>query len=253
VTQLATTGLTVSLGGHEILRDVSCSFETGEFVALIGPNGAGKSTLLKSLAGLQDYSGQITLDRQSLGLIERRERARTIGYLGQSGQAHWPISVEALVSLGRLPFGDENDQNGAAAIETALADCDLLPLRHRAVTALSGGERARVLLARVLAGQPKILLADEPVAGLDPTHQLDVMTTLHDKAAGGAAVIVVLHDLSLAVRFAERIILLHNGVVAANGTPDDVITPENLADCYGIEAKQGLVDGIPYVLPASRI
>jgi len=256
VSLLALRAASVSLGGAQVLSAVDFEFAGGEMVGLIGANGAGKTTLLRVLAGLlRPGSGELHLDGRPAAAIERRRRARLIGYLPQGGESHWAVSVETLVMTGRLPhLGPWRGPGPAdrAAVRRALEICDVAGLAGRPVTALSGGERARVLLARALAGEPRILLADEPVADLDPAHQLDVMETLRALAGEGAGVVVVMHDLSLAARFCDRLVMLLDGRVAAAGAAREVLSAEVLGRCLGIRVRQGAVDGIPYVVPIER-
>lgn len=256
MTLLGAKSLSLSLGGVPILAGLDLSVAAGEVVGLIGPNGAGKTTLLRALAGLlRPDRGEIRLEDGELQGLERRRLARTLAYLPQGGTSHWAVTVEALVMLGRLPhFGPwrKASDEDRAAVARALTACDVAQFRKRVVARLSGGERARVLLARALACEPRVLLADEPVAGLDPGHQLDVMATLRRLAASGAAVVVVLHDLTLAARFCDRLLLLHGKRVAAEGDPSEVLSPDNLARCYGIRAHLGSAEGQAIVVPLGR-
>jgi len=259
---LASEALAKSLGGRTVLRDVSLSLAGGSVVGLLGPNGAGKSTLLRLLVGLlEPDGGRVTLDGQPLSTIPDRERARRIAYLPQDGVVHWDLTVEAVVALGRIPHrgaptifaSDPVAPADRAAIDAAMRLTDVTAFARRPLATLSGGERARVLLARALAGEPRILLADEPVAGLDPAHALDAMARLRGVAANGTLVVVVLHDLAMAGRFCDRIVLLHEGRVDADGAPAEVLTPEALARVYGVTAVRGVNDGMPYVLPWAKV
>ncbi len=247
--------ISVSLGSRPVLEQASLTVKAGQVVGLIGPNGAGKTTLLRALCGLQSMQhGSITVNDRPLTDIPPRQRAQTVAYLPQGAESHWQVSVSHLVALGRLPH-----QAGALstldrqAITRAMDACDVTHLADRSVAEVSGGERARVMLARALAVEPTLLLADEPVAGLDPAHQLEVMQRLHALADGGAGVIVVLHDLTLAARYCHHLVLLNRGQVVASGPPNDVLTPTILADIYGIRAHQGEVDGVPYLVPLERL
>ncbi len=250
---LAAADVSVTLGGREVLREVSMAARGGEMVGLLGPNGAGKSTLVRVMAGLlAPEAGRVTLDGDVLAERPRRALARTLAYLPQGAQVHWPVAVERLVALGRLPhLSAWQRARGAdrAAVDDALRATDIEDLRHRPATELSGGEAARVLLARVLAAEPAVLLADEPVAALDPRHQLALMELLHARAAGGTAVLVVLHDLGLAARFCDRLVLMHEGRVLRDGTPEHVLSPEALAEAYGVEARIERRDGMLSVTP----
>jgi iron complex transport system ATP-binding protein len=254
---LAAQAIGVTLGGRAILHGVDFSVTTGEIVGLLGPNGAGKSTLLRVLATvLKSHSGQVRLDGQALDGIPRAERARQIGYLPQGATCHWPMAVEQVVALGRLPHRQPwapMSRHDRDCVMRAMRTTDVEQFRGRSVGALSMGERARVLVARAVAGEPRILLADEPVAGLDPAHQLEVMAMLEQMAAGGAAVVVVLHDLTLAARHCSRLALLGGGRLVASGDADTVLCTENLRDCFGIRALSGESADGPFVIPVARV
>ena len=245
--------LRVTLRGREVLRGLDCTAQPGELTAVIGPNGAGKTTLLKALAGLiAPAAGTALLDGRSIDGWAPSELARSLAYLPQERLVHWALAVRAVVELGRLPYrslGAGESAADRAAIAAALAAMDVAHLAGRPVSELSGGERARVLVARALAQEPRALLADEPAAGLDPAHQLGLFRHLAALAAGGRTVIVALHDLSLAARFCHSIVLVHEGRAIAAGAPRDVLTPEHLAAAYGIRARYQSLDGVPVVLP----
>jgi iron complex transport system ATP-binding protein len=222
-----------------VLADVCARIEPGTVTVLLGPNGAGKSTLLEAMAGLlPPAAGSVQLAEQPLARMAPAERARAIGYLPQEGPVHWNLTVAELVALGRLPhrgsFGGLAEAD-AEAVSRALAAADLEALADRPVRSLSGGERARALLARVLAGAPRLLLADEPLASLDPRHQLEMLQLFRKVADTGAAVVLVLHDLSLAARVADRLLLLAAGRLLAEGTPREVLTPARLLAAYGVQ------------------
>ena len=237
---LQARGLGLSRGGNRCLHQVDFQLNKGELVGLIGPNGAGKSSLLQCLAGLgSPDQGELWLQQQPLTQLDAGERGRILGYLTQQGEIHWPIMVERLVTLGRIPHLGSWQQPGAAdqtLVERVMQQTDVLHLRQRRASELSGGEKARVLLARLLAGEPQILLADEPTAALDPAHQLDLMQLLRDFVAQGGAAVVVLHDLNLAARFCDRLVLMDGGVVVADGRAAEVLSAQRLAQVYGIEA-----------------
>jgi iron complex transport system ATP-binding protein len=246
---IAAKDLDLALSGRTIIRGLSLNVRSGDLMGVIGANGAGKSTLLRGLAGLIPPTvGSIRLDGVALGQLSAGTRARSIAYLPQDRTVHWPLAVERVVAIGLQPFGGTGP---GEAIETAMADADVTHLRHRIVTTLSGGELARVLLARALAQTPRVLLADEPTAGLDPAHQLALFERLTTLSRSGVAVVVALHDLSLAVRYCSRILLMRDGETLALGAPTDVVTPANLATAYGIDARIATVDGVPVVLPVA--
>jgi len=231
----------VDLGRRAALRDVTASFEPGHLTLVIGPNGAGKTTMLRAAAGLvKPVSGEVRLDRRAVSAIHGAERARAVAYLPQGGTVAWPMPVRDVVALGRLPHGEQPDRlsvSGRDAVEAALAAVGLKGFESRSATALSGGERARVLLARALATSAPILLADEPVAALDPRHQLIVLDVLRERARAGATVVAVMHDLALAARYADEIVVLTQGRVQASGRPDEVLTEARIAESFGIEAR----------------
>lgn len=247
-------GVTLDLGGTRILDGVDASFARGRVTALLGPNGAGKSTLLAVLAGLRTPgAGTATLDGAAVTTLPLRDRARRIGLLPQVAEVHWEVDVRSLVGLGRFAYRDERTATGRAAVDAALAATDTGHLAHRIVGTLSGGERGRVLLARVLAGQPDWLLADEPLASLDPAHALAMCARLRDVAAAGAGVIVVLHDLGLAARFADDAVILDAGRVIAAGKVADVLTPDTMRAAFGVIAHFGKVRGVRTITGLSAV
>lgn len=254
---LAAKAIGVTLGGRPILHRIDLSVAPGEIVGLLGPNGAGKSTLLRVLASvLKDHSGAVHLDGQPLGTIPRTELAKRVAYLPQGASCHWPMAVEQVVALGRLPHRRPwapMSSHDYDCVALAMRTTDVEQFRGRSVGALSMGERARVLLARAVAGEPRILLADEPVAGLDPAHQLEVMAMLEQMAADGAGVVVVLHDLTLAARHCSRLALLGGGRLVASGDANSVLSTENLRDCFGIRALSGESPDGPFVIPVARV
>lgn len=219
------------------LSGVSLDLREGEVTAICGPNGAGKSSLLAALAGLLDSeSGSVTLDGAPLGQMPAKARARAIGFLPQQGEVAWNLSVEALVALGRLPW-QAGAQADGAAIDAALAAMDLEGLRHRPAQQLSGGELARALLGRVLAGQPRWLLADEPLANLDLAHQLALLAQFRRLAGQGAGVVVVLHDLAQAMNHADRVVVLSGGEVAADGPPEQALDAAVIERVWKVGAR----------------
>ncbi|WP_086617359.1 ABC transporter ATP-binding protein [Erythrobacter tepidarius] len=231
---LAAENLTVTRGGQVVVDDFTVALAPGRITAIVGPNGAGKSSLLLALAGLlEPAGGAVTLDGAALAALTPRARAQAIGYLPQSPDIAWDVSVESLVALGRLPWRDR----GTAEVEAALAALDLETLRGRPVSQLSGGERARVLLARVLAGTPRWILADEPLAALDLAHQFGLIAHLTACAQGGQGVVVVLHNLALAMNHAHRVLVLDSGRLVADGLPAQALAPEVIAKVWGVRAR----------------
>ncbi|MGE0035959.1 MAG: ABC transporter ATP-binding protein [Xanthobacteraceae bacterium] len=236
---LTATGVSVRLARKVIVEDASLTLRSGEFTVLLGPNGAGKTTLIRALAGVLPADGRIEIDGRPLQALSLRERARRIAYLPQGHVTHWPMDVASVVALGRHPHADafaSPTADDRAAIDVALTATGLEPLAARSVTSLSGGERARVALARALATQASILLADEPTMSLDPRHQLVVMELLVRVAHGGTAVLAILHDLALAARFADRVLMMDRGRLVADGPVREILTPETIATVFGVEA-----------------
>ncbi len=234
--------LDVVLGGKAILRGVEFEARGGEVTGLIGPNGAGKSTLLRALLGLVPGSRDIEVLGDIINPKKDRNLAKKIAYLPQLNEVHWPMTARAIISLGRYPHGgffETLTTQDEAAIDRALKAVDGVHLADRNVLSLSAGERARILLARALAVEAPIFLADEPVASLDPEHQLRVMQVLKNLATQGRAVVIVLHDLTLAARFCDTLTLLDKGRVVASGNAEAVLTTKNLKKVYKITAKRG--------------
>lgn len=235
---LSGRGLVMLRRGRRAVDGVDITLQPGEFLGLLGPNAAGKTTLLRMLCGLlKPTEGQVLWDAKPLDRLHRRQRAQALAYLAQAPDCHWDLDVAQVVALGRLPhrgpFRGVAEQD-RQAVTRALADCELEALAERPIHTLSGGEQRRVFLARALAGEPQVLLADEPVTGLDPSHQLDVMLRLQAVARGGAAVVAVMHDLALSARFCDRLLLLGEGKVQGEGAPEQVLSDDLLARVYGV-------------------
>jgi len=246
VSALSASHVFVWIGQRGIVCDASLSLNAGELVALVGPNGAGKTTLIRALAGLVPAQGTITLADELSGSLSPRERARMVSYLPQGHIFHWPVSVESIVMLGRAPHGDafsSASPDDRAAVTQALAVTETQGFAERAVTTLSGGEKARVALARALATQAPVLLADEPTAALDPRHQLTVMAMLRRAADSGGAILAIMHDLTLAARFADRVVMMDRGVIVADAAPAEALSPDLLDAVFGIEATTVEVGG----------
>nr|VFJ78215.1 MAG: iron complex transport system ATP-binding protein [Candidatus Kentron sp. FW] len=251
--ELAGKALRVVLAGKTVLREVDITIRPGFLTGILGPNGAGKSTLARALLGyLPLAGGRVTLGEKEIKSYSSGERARRIGYLAQGHTIHWPLLVEKVVELGRLPYhrgGKSATGADRQAVEWALERAGVAHLRGRTMDTLSGGEKARVLLARVLAGEPGVLLADEPIADLDPAYQLRILGLLRELARQGMAVAIVLHDLMLATRFCDRLALLRDGALLVEGTPGEVLTDTHLASSFGIEARRADIAGEPVLVP----
>ncbi|NYF09130.1 iron complex transport system ATP-binding protein [Leifsonia sp. AK011] len=241
----------VELDGHTVLHDITIGVNEGEVLALVGPNGAGKSTLLGVLSGERRPSrGSVTLDGRELGGIRHADLARLRSVLTQDNQVSFPFRVVEVVSMGRSPWARTVEgRDDIQAVQEAMDAADVTHLAERRYTALSGGERARVSLARVLAQRAPIVFLDEPTAALDLRHQEDVMRQARALASNGCAVVVVLHDLSLAGAYADRIALVSGGRLEALGLPAEVLTAERVERVYGLPVTLHLVDGRPVVVP----
>ena len=245
----------VRLGDKTVLDGAGLNFAPGQVTTSVGPNGAGKSTLLTVLAGLRAPDrGRVTLDGVDITSLAPNLRAQRIGYLPQIPEVAWPIDVRTLVGLGRIPFTGARGLSAAdeMAVDRALAVGGIESMADRNVLTLSGGERGRVLLARALAGEPKWLLADEPLTGLDPGYQLEATALFRKMAQDGCGVVVKLHDLHMALRMSDRVVVLSEGRILADGTPGAALSPEILAQAYGVEARVWDGDAGPVIEILSR-
>ena len=254
---LAAQQLEVKLSGRTVLHDVSLSLSSGHLVALVGPNGAGKTTLLRALAGLVSSTGTVEVAGDRLSSLALRERAKRFGYLPQGHLVHWPLPAKDVVALGRYPHGATDparlSPRDEAAVLRAMQATNVVDFSERPVTELSGGERSRVALARVLAVEAPIVLADEPTASLDPRYQIDVMINLRGAADRGVLVVVVTHDLGLAARFADTVLVLSDGRLVAQGKPAEALSEQVMADVFRISAYRADYRNEAVILPWAGI
>jgi iron complex transport system ATP-binding protein len=254
---LSTDHLGVTLSGRAVLQDVSFSLPRRHFVALVGPNGAGKTTLLRALSGLVSSTGTVRVGGDILSSLSLVERAKRFGYLPQGHVVHWPLQVKDVVALGRYPHGATDparlSPGDEEAVMRAMQATDVVTLAARRVTELSGGERSRVALARVLAVGAPIVLADEPTASLDPRYQIDVMKNLRSVADSGVLVIAATHDLGLAARFADNVLVVSNGRLVAQGKPAQALSETIMADVFRISAYRADYHDEAVILPWAGI
>ena len=232
--------LSVSLDGRPVLRALTFGVAEGERVGLVGPNGAGKTTLLRAVAGLVPYAGRLALAGREVSGWRPRERARALALVRQQAELSVDFTAEEVVALGRAPHLGWTERLGAedrARVGEALGALDLGALADRPVTHLSGGEQQRVMLAQALAQDAPLLLLDEPTAHLDVRHQLDVLARARALADAGRTVVAAVHDLELAARFADRLLVLADGRLVADGPPEAVLTPDLLRRAFGVEAE----------------
>lgn len=249
--------LRVTLAGRAVLHDITATLQPGRVTAIVGPNGAGKSSLIRTAAALiAPRSGSAMLGDRAIAGLDPRERARLLGYLPQDAVVHWDVPAADIVALGRLPWrvpfaglsADDFD-----AVASAMHAAGTTGLADRPINQLSGGERARVLLARVLAGTPRWLLADEPLASLDPAHQIDMLDRLRAVAGQGSGVVIVLHDLAQAARIADDVLVLQDGRIVAHGAVEQALTPSIIANVFEIEARWLEADGRRVLVPLGRV
>ncbi|KQW19197.1 ABC transporter [Afipia sp. Root123D2] len=254
--RLSARNVSVIRGRRSIVDDATMALNTGELTILAGPNGAGKTTLARAMAGVLAFNGSVTFDGGDLTAMPPRARARALAYLPQGHQFHWPMSVRSIIALGREPHADPLSQQSAAdraAIQRAMEATATEDFATRTITTLSGGERARVAMARALATEAPVLIADEPTASLDERHQLIVMELLQQIAHQGAAVLAIIHDLTLAMRFADRVVLMNEGRIVANDTPPLALTPDRIAAVFGISVNRVETPDGPLLIPSRAL
>lgn len=245
MTDLTVKGLTYQVNGATLVEQASFKLVPGELICLLGPNGAGKTSLIRTSLGLEKPSfGQSMLDGESTLTLSPILRARRIAYLPQIRPLAWPNAVRDIVALGRFSHGAVLGRLKGAdrdAVDRALSACDLTHLADRSADTLSGGELARMHCARAFAAEAPLLVADEPIAALDPRHQFRILDLIADFVASGGGALVVLHDIQMAARYASRLIWMKGGRILADGPPSETLTEDRLKDVYGIEAR---VDGL---------
>ena len=252
-----TTDLVIKYPGQNrpALNSVNMSAPSGSFYAVLGPNGSGKSTLMKGLLGIAKADqGRVLIAERNVSNWDRKALARVIGVVSQSETVSFPITVREMVGMGRYPHLGPLEGEGSedkVAVHEALEVCDVTHLVNRDLSTLSGGELQRVRIARALAQQPMALVLDEPTSSLDIKHAMEILELLKQSVASGLTVILTTHGLDLAARFSDRMLLLSEGQVAAEGTPDEVVNEETLADVYGwpVKVEWEPTTGSPRVTP----
>ncbi|MEO1252964.1 MAG: ABC transporter ATP-binding protein [Pseudomonadota bacterium] len=251
MTRLTLNSVSLQLGDAKIIRDVTVEFRSKELTALVGANGAGKTSLLRCAAGIeQPTSGAAFLENAPLNTLTPVARARRIAYLPQTRGAAWPITVRDAVTLGRFAYGaplHETSGDDKVAVDRAIRQCGLAEIETRRIDTLSGGETARVYCARAFATEAPVLLADEPIASLDPGGQLAIMSLIRAHADAGAGAVAILHDLQLAARFADRMVWMRSGAVIADGSPKETLTAQTIADVFDVASSIAWHDDLAQV------
>ena len=241
--------------GRPALNGVTMSAPSGSFYAVLGPNGSGKSTLMKGLLGIVRVDqGRALIAERNISKWDRKALARVIGVVSQSETVSFPITVREMVGMGRYPHLGPLEGEGSkdrAAVHEALGVCDVAHLVNRDLSTLSGGELQRVKIARALAQEPMALILDEPTSSLDIKHEMEILELLKQSVGSGLTVILITHGLDLAARFSDRMLLLSEGQVAIEGTPDEVVSEEALAEVYGwpVKVEWEPTTGSPRVTP----
>lgn len=246
MTNLIVENLSVSRNGRPVLQDISFTAQPGEFIGLIGPNGTGKTTLMRAMLGLLPHTGHCNLSSLSADA-----KAKLVSWLPQARDVAWPMSVSSLVALGRQPYKTSTKEDDDA-VANAIADMELTDLAERPATELSGGETARALIARCLAQDTSIFMADEPLAALDMSHQLSVCELLGQRVQNHRLIVTSIHDIGLAARYCTRFILLGNQTILADGPPQEIMAHHSFADIFGIEPLFAETDAGPIFLPWKR-
>ena len=254
---LAVESVDIDLGSRRVVHAATYACRAGSIVAVVGANGAGKTSLLRAMTGLlSPAEGRVLYRGTPILSLAVAERARHIAYLPQQPEIHWPLDVASVVALGRMPLGARLGHLAASdkkAIAQAMHAMDVTHLADRPATALSGGERARVLFARALAQESPVIIADEPAAGLDAGHQLSLFAGMTEVVNGGRCVIVALHDLTLAARFCHETVLLDGGRIVASGATPKVLASPLLDRAFGVRMLRGSLDGVQVVTPGGPI
>lgn len=253
---VSVSSLCVAFAGKHVLNNINLDFRPGECVGLVGPNGAGKTTLMRALLGLvSTTTGVVNILGKRLHDLTIKERSRHFSYLAQGAPAHWPMTVQSIVELGRMPHRHPWRSLSAGdqmRVAQAMEKTGVSSFAKRLVTSLSGGERSRVMLARAIAADAPFLLADEPAASLDPHYQLEMISLLQQQVDKDHGVIVVLHDLNLAQQFCDRLIVLSEGKVAADGPAHSVLTDKLLRDVFRVDVVRWSDNGRTYIAPKEQ-
>ncbi len=239
---ISASDLSLTYNGHRVVDGFNLQLREKSIVGLIGPNGSGKTTVLRGLAGLlEPVSGTALIAGKQAGRMDKQLRARMVGWVPQQESSAWPLTVQEVVRLGRAPHRGwfmPFTPGDTEIVEQSLDRADLLPLKNRPVTKLSGGEFQRVLIARVLAQEPRVLILDEPTTSLDIHHQIQVLDLVRRLVREqGLSIIMAIHDLNLAARYCDNLVLMHNGRQISSGLPEEVLTPENFRMVFGVEAR----------------